>query len=85
MLHAMSQELSLHQRRRKPLDVELEGIPWWPVLLPLERENVQRVLVVGSNLRKDHPLFAQRIRQAARMGCAVSAINSVANRMKKTQ
>ena len=28
----------------------------------------QRVLVVGSFLRKDHPLFAQRIRQAARNG-----------------
>ncbi len=39
---------------------------------------LQRVLVVGSNLRKEHPLFAQRIRQAARKGCAVSAINSVA-------
>ncbi len=39
---------------------------------------LQRVLVVGSNLRKDHPLFAQRIRQAARKGCAVIAINSVA-------
>ena len=39
---------------------------------------LQRVLVVGSNLRKDHPLFAQRIRQAARKGCAVSAINSEA-------
>ena len=39
---------------------------------------MQRVLVVGSNLRKDHPLFAQRIRQAARKGCVVSAINSVA-------
>jgi NADH-quinone oxidoreductase subunit G len=39
---------------------------------------LQRVLIVGSNLRKDHPLFAQRIRQAARKGCAVSAINSVA-------
>ena len=37
---------------------------------------LQRVLVIGSNLRKDHPLFAQRIRQAARKGCAVSAINS---------
>ena len=37
---------------------------------------LQRVLVVGSNLRKDHPLFAQRIRQAARKGCSVSAINS---------
>ncbi len=38
--------------------------------------NMQRVLVVGSNLRKDHPLFAQRIRQAARKGCAVNAIVS---------
>ena len=39
---------------------------------------LQRVLVVGSNLRKDHPLFALRIRQAVRNGCALSAINSIA-------
>ncbi|MEO7953411.1 MAG: NADH-quinone oxidoreductase subunit NuoG [Polaromonas sp.] len=39
---------------------------------------LQRVLVVGSNLRKDHPLFAQRIRQSVRHGCALSAISSVA-------
>ena len=39
---------------------------------------LQRVLVVGSNLRKDHPLFAQRIRQAVRKGGSLSAINSVA-------
>ena len=39
---------------------------------------LQRVLVVGSNLRKDHPLFAQRIRQSTRKGCALSAITSVA-------
>lgn len=38
--------------------------------------DLQRVLLVGSNLRKDHPLFAQRIRQAARKGCAVNAIVS---------
>ena len=38
--------------------------------------DLQRVLVVGSSLRKDHPLFAQRIRQAARKGCAVNAIVS---------
>ncbi|WP_342129129.1 NADH-quinone oxidoreductase subunit NuoG [Hydrogenophaga sp. OTU3427] len=37
---------------------------------------LQRVLVVGSNLRKDHPLFAQRIRQAARKGAQVNAVNS---------
>ena len=39
---------------------------------------LQRVLVIGSNLRKDHPLFAQRIRQSARKGCAVNTVNSVA-------
>jgi NADH-quinone oxidoreductase subunit G len=39
---------------------------------------LQRVLVVGSNLRKDHPLFAQRVRQAARKGCSVNLIDSVA-------
>ena len=39
---------------------------------------LQRVLIVGSNLRKDHPLFAQRIRQAVRKGCAVNAVNSLA-------
>ena len=39
---------------------------------------LQRVLVVGSNLRKDHPLFALRIRQSVRNGCTLNAINSVA-------
>ncbi len=39
-----------------------------------ELSNLQRVLVVGSNLRKDHPLFAQRIRQAVRKGAQVNAI-----------
>jgi NADH-quinone oxidoreductase subunit G len=36
---------------------------------------LQRTLVVGSNLRKDHPLFAQRIRQAVKVGCVVSSLN----------
>ena len=39
---------------------------------------LQSALVVGSNLRKDHPLFAQRIRQAVRAGCVLSAIGSAA-------
>ena len=37
---------------------------------------LESVLVIGSNLRKDHPLFAQRIRQSARKGCQVSSINA---------
>jgi NADH-quinone oxidoreductase subunit G len=32
---------------------------------------LQRVLVVGSSFRKDHPLMAQRVRQSARRGCSV--------------
>jgi NADH-quinone oxidoreductase subunit G len=35
---------------------------------------LDRALVVGSNLRKDHPLFAQRIRQSVRNGCQLNTI-----------
>jgi NADH-quinone oxidoreductase subunit G len=35
---------------------------------------LKHALVVGSRLRKDHPLFAQRIRQAARRGAKVDVI-----------
>ena len=34
-------------------------------------------LIVGSFLRKDHPLFAQRIRQAARRSAAVHSLHAV--------
>jgi len=39
--------------------------------------DLQRVLVVGSFLRKDHPLFAQRIRQAARKGAKVMSVHAL--------
>ncbi len=50
---------------------------------------LERAFVVGSFLRKDHPLFAQRLRQAARHGAQVSSLHAlhedwllpVANRM----
>jgi NADH-quinone oxidoreductase subunit G len=35
---------------------------------------LERALVVGSNLRKDHPLFAARLRHAARRGAAVHRV-----------
>ncbi|MEK8048167.1 NADH-quinone oxidoreductase subunit NuoG [Ideonella margarita] len=37
---------------------------------------LDRALVVGSFLRKDHPLFAQRLRQAARRGAQVMSLNA---------
>ena len=54
-----------------------EGVRW--LGMPIAAlTDLQSVLVLGSNLRKDHPLFAQRIRQAARKGCKVFAINAMA-------
>ena len=41
--------------------------------------SLQRVLVVGSNLRKDHPLFALRVRHAVRHGGAVHLITDQAS------
>jgi len=41
--------------------------------------SLDRVFVIGSFLRKDHPLFAQRIRQAARRGAQVASLNAVAD------
>ncbi|RZT93672.1 NADH-quinone oxidoreductase subunit NuoG [Rivibacter subsaxonicus] len=40
---------------------------------------LDRAFVVGSFLRKDHPLFAQRLRQAARRGAQVTALNALAD------
>ena len=50
-----------------------EGVQWLGTSIA-SLSTLQRVLVVGSNLRKDHPLFALRIRQAVRQGAQLSAI-----------
>ena len=38
---------------------------------------LDRALVVGSFLRKDHPLFAQRLRQASRRGGQIHSLHAV--------
>ena len=52
-----------------------EGVRWLGMPIAALQE-LQSVLVVGSNLRKDHPLFAHRVRQAAKRGCKVFGINA---------
>ncbi|MDN3544544.1 NADH-quinone oxidoreductase subunit NuoG [Kinneretia asaccharophila] len=37
---------------------------------------LDRAFVIGSQLRKDHPLFAQRLRQAARRGAKIVALGA---------
>jgi len=50
------------------------GSARWLGLPIADLSSLQRVLVVGSSLRKDHPLFAQRIRQAVRHGAQLSVL-----------
>ena len=52
------------------------GIPWLGMPIA-ELGALDRVLVVGSFLRKDHPLIAHRLRQAARRGTQVHMLHSV--------
>jgi NADH-quinone oxidoreductase subunit G len=56
-------------------DGKRQGSPWLGMKIA-EINVLDRVLVVGSFLRKDHPLLAQRLRQAAKKGTQVSVIHS---------
>ena len=75
LVRALGSENIDYRLRNAQFDSARPGARW--LGLPIAAlSNLQSVLVVGSNLRKDHPLFAQRIRQAARHGCVVSAVTS---------
>jgi NADH-quinone oxidoreductase subunit G len=57
-------------------DGKQDGAPWLGMPVA-EINSLERVLVVGSTLRKDHPLLAQRLRQAGKKGCEFNLINPV--------
>ncbi len=50
----MNQDLSLHHRRRQPTPDELAGIPWLPLLQPVERERAVAALLVGDARAGDY-------------------------------
>jgi len=53
-----------------------EGVRWLGTSIA-SLSTLQRVLVVGSFLRKDHPLFASRLRQATRKGAKIHSLHAV--------
>jgi NADH-quinone oxidoreductase subunit G len=57
-------------------DGRREGIPWLGMPVA-DLAALDRVLVVGSFLRKDHPLIAHRLRQAAKRGTQIHMLHSV--------
>jgi NADH-quinone oxidoreductase subunit G len=71
-----SQNIDARLRHADFLNSANAGTARWLGMPIASLSSLQRVLVVGSNLRKDHPLFAQRIRQAVRKGGQVNALNA---------
>jgi len=57
-------------------DGQRAGAPWLGMKIA-ELNALDRVLLVGSTLRKDHPLIAHRLRQATRRQLQLNIINPV--------
>ncbi len=59
-------------------DGDRAGAPW--LGMPIAAiGDLNRLLIVGSFLRKDHPLLCQRVRQAAKRGLKVTTIHPTAD------
>jgi NADH-quinone oxidoreductase subunit G len=56
------------------LDGKQQGAPWLGMPIA-ELSALKSVLIVGSTLRKDHPLVANRFRQSAKRGLQVNVVN----------
>ncbi|MCX8017790.1 MAG: molybdopterin-dependent oxidoreductase, partial [Rhodocyclaceae bacterium] len=63
------------RQRDFSLDGQRNGTPYLGMKIA-ELGALDRVLVVGSFLRKDHPLIAQRLRQSAKRGAQISLLHS---------
>lgn len=59
-------------------DGHREGAPWLGMAVA-DVAKLDRLLVVGSFFRKDAPLLAQRVRQAAKRGLQVDSINAASD------
>lgn len=57
-------------------DKKVQGIPWLGTSIA-DISQLKSALIIGSTLRKDHPLIAQRLRQAVKNGMKLSIVNPV--------
>ena len=57
-------------------DKHMNGVPWLGMNIA-DISRLKAILIIGSSLRKDHPLIAQRIRRAVKDGAELSLINPV--------
>ena len=60
------------------LDGKRLGTPWMGCNIQ-EIEELDRILLIGSNLRNEHPLLAQRFRKAVQNGAELSIVSPLDN------
>jgi NADH-quinone oxidoreductase subunit G len=76
LVRAMGGENVDHRLRQSDFsaDGKRSGVPWLGMKLA-ELEQADRVLLVGSFLRKDHPLLASRLRQLAKSQAQLNVLH----------
>ncbi len=57
-------------------DKNMLGVPWLGTSIA-DISQLKAALIIGSTLRKDHPLIAQRLRQAVKNGMKLNIVNPV--------
>lgn len=64
--------------RQQDFSAPVQGAPWLGMPIA-DLSNVDAAFVVGSFLRRDHPLFAARLRQAAKNGAKLHFLHATAD------
>ncbi|HUR89234.1 MAG TPA: NADH-quinone oxidoreductase subunit NuoG [Ramlibacter sp.] len=77
LVRALGSE-NVDYRLRNAQFTKHDGVRWLGTSIA-SLSNLQGALVVGSNLRKDHPLFALRVRAATRKGAKVAVLHDQDN------
>src|SRR5262249_41261117 len=73
LLRALGSDSVDFRLRQSDFSAKDEGVPWLGMPIA-EFATLDRALVIGSFLRKDHPLLAHRLRQATKKGAQLSIL-----------
>ena len=66
LIRALGSENIDYRLRQTDYDVRPNGYKPWLAMSVSDIENLDRILVIGSNIRKEQPLLAHRMRQAVK-------------------
>jgi NADH-quinone oxidoreductase subunit G len=78
LLRAMGSGNIDHRLRQSDFsaDNHMQGVPWLGTSIA-DISQLKSTLLIGSTLRKDHPLIAQRLRQAVKSGMKLNIVNPI--------